>query len=260
MRRSTVVRLGVALLVLAALGIGTAIGLAVGSRSTQTETDRSRDYDKQRAESSTTTSLNTSTTSASSVPAVLSCGPGPTPHVRPTILTIGCATRAVTVTDITWNAWGTDTGGQGTGTVNQGFQSAPAIVVVFHAVNGIFQDISVTPIEGRFLDSSDRGRSRPDGQDDHFDRSSENDDDHWWHPTSGSITAWFRVGRKLKASSVHHSRRRQFQSDPRRVWKSLRSPRWKFRGRRPPRSLVETPGREGPQQRHHVLSRIGKQR
>ena len=35
--------------------------------------------------------------------------------------------------------------GQGTGTVNQGFESAPAIVVVFHVVNGIFQDITVTP-------------------------------------------------------------------------------------------------------------------
>ena len=146
MRRSTVVRLGVAALVVAALGIGTAIGLAVGSRSTPTSKSTATGTSTTSAPvSSTNPSSQTSTTSVPSEPAVLSCGPGSTPHVRPTVLTVGCATRTVTVTGITWNAWGADTGGQGTGTVNQGFQSAPAIVVVFHAVDGIFQDISVTP-------------------------------------------------------------------------------------------------------------------
>jgi hypothetical protein len=49
------------------------------------------------------------------------------------------------VTDITWNAWQAATGGQGTGTVTTGLQSAPAVVVVFHDVAGIFQDVTVTP-------------------------------------------------------------------------------------------------------------------
>ena len=79
------------------------------------------------------------------MPGVLSCGPGSTTSVRPTKLTVGCATGAITVTDITWSAWGAATGGQGTGTLNANLLSAPAIVVVFHVVKGVFQDVSITP-------------------------------------------------------------------------------------------------------------------
>ena len=37
------------------------------------------------------------------------------------------------------------TGGHGTGTFNVGFFSVPAIVVVFDDVNGIFQNVTITP-------------------------------------------------------------------------------------------------------------------
>jgi len=145
-RRSTIVRFGVVVLVLVALGVGTAIGLLVGrkssppAKSTAAATSTTTDH-----VSTTTSPLASTSTTTTPVPAVLSCGPGSTPHVRPTTLTVGCPTGAVRVTGITWTTWDAATGGQGTGTVNVGLQSAPAVVVVFHEVNGIFQDVSVTP-------------------------------------------------------------------------------------------------------------------
>ena len=143
-QRITVVRVAVVALVLVALGVGTAIGLAVGSKSSPPTKSTAHGASTSSVPASTSTSLPTSTTTTSE-PAVLSCGPAPTPSVRPTMLTVGCATRAVTVTAITWNTWGAETGGQGTGIINEGFETAPAVVVVFHVVNGIFQDIAVTP-------------------------------------------------------------------------------------------------------------------
>ena len=59
------------------------------------------------------------------------------------------------MTGITWSASDVAAGGQGAGIVSVGFQSAPAIVVVFHDVAGIFQDVSVTPSNDRVLDASD---------------------------------------------------------------------------------------------------------
>jgi hypothetical protein len=144
-RRTTVVRAGVVLLVLAALGIGTAIGLSVGSGSPPPHNSSSTGTSSTTAHTSTTTSVTHSTT-VDSIPSVLSCGPKSTPHVRPTTLTVGCTTKLTTVTGITWNVWEASAGGQGTGTVKMGFLSAPAIVVVFHEVAGIFQDVTVTPL------------------------------------------------------------------------------------------------------------------
>jgi hypothetical protein len=144
-RRSTVVRAGVVALVLAALGVGTAIGLSVGSRTSPPNNSSANGASTTTPHVSTTTSSVATSTTVASLPAVLSCGPGPTPHVRPTTLTVGCATKVTTVTGITWSAWEAASGGQGTGTVTVGTQSAPAIVVVFHDVAGIFQDVSVTP-------------------------------------------------------------------------------------------------------------------
>ena len=89
-RRSTVVRFGVVVLVLVSLGVGTAIGLAVGSKSSPPTKSTALGASTTTEPVSTTTSSLTSTTTPTSVPAVLSCGPGPTPHVRPTTLTIGC--------------------------------------------------------------------------------------------------------------------------------------------------------------------------
>ena len=146
-RRSTLVRAGVVVLVLVALGVGTAIGLTVGSKSSPPSKSTAFSTSTTADHVSTTSLPRTSTTtsSAPAVPAVLSCGPGSTPHVRPATLTVGCASGTVKVTHITWNAWEAAAGGQGTGTVNVGFQSAPAVVVVFHVIKGIFQDVSVTP-------------------------------------------------------------------------------------------------------------------
>ena len=51
------------------------------------------------------------------------------------------------MTGITWKRWGKTTGGQGTGTLNVDLLSTPAIVVVFNDVNGVFQDVSVSPTQ-----------------------------------------------------------------------------------------------------------------
>ena len=146
-RRSTVVRIGIVLLVLAALCVGVVIWLRVGPKSSPAATQSTAGTSATTAHESTTTFAlaTTTTTTAGPVPTVLSCGPGSTPHVRPTRLTLGCATGDTTVTSINWKEWRAATGGQGTGTLNVGFVSAPAIVVVFDDVNGVFQDVSVTP-------------------------------------------------------------------------------------------------------------------
>jgi hypothetical protein len=145
-RRSTVVRIGIVLLVLAALGVGVVIGLRVGSKSSPPTTQSTAvGTSATTADVPTTTSPLATTTTAGPVPAVLSCGPGSTPHVRPTSLTIGCAGGDITVTSINWKEWRPATGGQGTGIMNVGLVSAPAIVVVFDDVNGVFQYVSVTP-------------------------------------------------------------------------------------------------------------------
>jgi hypothetical protein len=62
------------------------------------------------------------------------------------------------VTNINWKGWGADAGGQGTGTLNVNncqpncaggtSRSTDAIVIVFHPVSGIFQDVSITPTQG----------------------------------------------------------------------------------------------------------------
>ena len=143
-RRSTVVRAGVVALVVVALGVGIAVGLLVGSNSSPPTESTSASSTTTSHPHTTTTSTPETTTSAAQ-PVVLSCGPGSTQHVQPATLTVGCSGGTTTVTGITWSAWASDTGGQGTGTLNVGFFSAPAIVVVFHVVNGVFQDVAVTP-------------------------------------------------------------------------------------------------------------------
>jgi hypothetical protein len=157
-RRSTYVRVGIAALVLLALGIGIAVGFVVGSNSSPTTKSTDGGTSTTTAHggtSSTPPSATTTTTTVAPVPAVLSCGPASTPHVRPAKLTVGCATGAVTVTAINWTLWRAATGGQGKGTLNVNncqpncatgtSTSTPAIVVVFNVVNGVFQDVSITP-------------------------------------------------------------------------------------------------------------------
>ena len=143
LRRSTVIRVGIVVAVLAALGVGLAIELHLGSKFSPATTRSIA------ARASTTTSHGpTTTTTTTPLPAVLSCGPGSTPHFLPTQLKVGCATGSVTVTSITWKTWDAATGGQGTGTLNVlsangTISSTPATVVVFGVVNGVFQDVSI---------------------------------------------------------------------------------------------------------------------
>lgn len=157
-RWTTVVRIGVVALVLAALGTGIAIGLTVGSRSSQDSTEPNGHGSNTTSDRSTTSESSTTTSTtvaAAAVPVVLSCGPATTKTVRPKTLTLGCALGAVTVTDISWSSWGTSAGGQGSGILNQDncqpdclhgtVTTLPAIVVVFQVVNGVFQDVSITP-------------------------------------------------------------------------------------------------------------------
>lgn len=144
-RRSTVVRVSIVVLVLAALGVGIAIGAAVGSKSSPPTKSTATGTSTTSAHHSTSTLIPTTTTTTTPLPAVLSCGPGSAPHVRPTRLVVGCAKATSTVTGITWNEWAGTGGGQGTGTLNVDLTSVPAIVVVFNDVGGIFQDVSITP-------------------------------------------------------------------------------------------------------------------
>lgn len=158
LRRSTVVGVSMVVLVLAAIGVGLAIGLTLDSKSSPPTTKSivtAASTTTVHGLTTTTSPMTTTTTVASTtttpaLPAVLSCGPRSTPHVRPTRLKVGCATGNITVTAITWQLWGAASGGQGTGTLNSNsadgtFSSIPAIVVVFNVVDGVFQDVSVVP-------------------------------------------------------------------------------------------------------------------
>jgi hypothetical protein len=163
-RRSTVVRVGIAVLALAALGLAFAVGLTVASTSSPSTTSTTSSTAKGATTTtggvSTTTSAGTTSTLAALV-AVLPCGPGSTPHVRPTRLVVGCADQKATVTDIVWNSWDPATGGQGTGTLHEGLASAPAIVVVFRDVAGIFQDVSITPSQNLSATTTTAVGTRP---------------------------------------------------------------------------------------------------
>ena len=156
-RRTTLVRLGLVALVLVALGIGTAIGLTVSSRTSPPAARTDSGGSRTRGGSTTTVTrpLKSTTTTVAPLPVVLSCGPTSTKTIRPTRITIGCALGATTVTSITWKEWAGGAGGQGSGLLNLDncqpdcahgtVNSVPAIVVVFHIVSGVFQDVSITP-------------------------------------------------------------------------------------------------------------------
>ena len=91
-RRSTLVRVGLAVLVFGALAAGIAIGLADRPSSPPRATG-SADPGSRTA---TTAATSSTTAPASAGVAVLSCGPGSSPHVRPATLVIGCSTGSVT--------------------------------------------------------------------------------------------------------------------------------------------------------------------
>ena len=158
MRRSTVVRVGVAAVVLAALGIGFGVGLAISSKGPSTSavkvvTDASL---APVPSHSTTRTASPPTAPAATLPTVASCRPGQKPQVRPASIDIGCA-GDVSISDVTWSTWERSTGdGSGTLTVRScrpscaagSVSSSPAFVVVSDPRGGVFQDVLITPPTG----------------------------------------------------------------------------------------------------------------
>jgi hypothetical protein len=167
MRRSTVVRMGVAAVVLVALGIGFAVGLAVSSpapsrSAVKVVTDPSV---ASVSSHSTATTASPAPAPAAKVPTVVPCRPGPKPEVQPTTLDIGCAGDTV-ISAVTWSSWGSVADGSGTLTLNNcqpscatgTVSSSPAFVVVSDPVGGVFQDVLITPPTGAL---SPQSSSRP---------------------------------------------------------------------------------------------------
>ena len=158
MRRSTLVRTGVVVVVVAALGIGFAVGLAISSPGPSTSavkvvTDASVVSPPSH---STTATVSPPTAPAAKVPTVVSCRPGQKPQVRPKSVDIGCA-GDISMSAVTWSTWGSGTGdGSGTLTWHScrpscatgSLSSSPAFVVVSDPLGGVFQDVLITPPTG----------------------------------------------------------------------------------------------------------------
>lgn len=153
-RRSTALRVGTVVTVLAALGIGFGIGLAISSPPPPAN----------RVVTAASTTHGSPTTPT---PRALPCGSGSKPQMRPTSLYIGCSSRVVFMTGITWSSWAS-TGGSGSGTLHVNdcqpncatgaISSTPAFVVVSNPVGGIFRDVVMTPPGGTVTPQSS---SRP---------------------------------------------------------------------------------------------------
>ena len=158
MRRSTVVRMGVAAAVVAALGIGFAVGLAISSpapsrSAVKVVTNASVASVPSRA---TTATVSPPMAPAAKVPTVVSCRPGQKPQARPKSIDIGCA-GDISMSAVTWSTWGRSTGdGSGTLTWHScrpscatgSLSSSPAFVVVSDPLDGVFQDVLITPPTG----------------------------------------------------------------------------------------------------------------
>ena len=112
---------------------------------------------------------------------------------------IGCAAGGATVTGMTWKEWGKTTGGQGTGTLNVDLLSTPVIVVVFNDVNGVFQDVSVSPAQS-VTTTTTGGNGGTSGN------WSDDDSDNRCAGTARRIATGHWVGWKLTTSSFHDSR------------------------------------------------------
>ena len=119
-RRSVVVRVGIAAAVLASLGIGFAVGWAVHSPDTAPTRSASGGTLQHFFENSTTTSAPPTTTTTAPVPLVLVCSGSPA--YKPTTMNFACQSACSSyVQAITWTSW-TATSAVGTGTlmVNNG--------------------------------------------------------------------------------------------------------------------------------------------
>jgi len=158
-RLSTVVRAGIAAIVLGALGIGFAVGLVISSSPSQTRSAGKVVTDASTVSvpsGSTITTAVSPATLAASPPTVVSCRPGSAPQVRPTTIEIGCL-GGIAISNVTWSSWGSSTGsGSGTLTVNSCrpncaagvVSSSAAFVVISDPVRGVFQHVLITPPTG----------------------------------------------------------------------------------------------------------------
>jgi hypothetical protein len=158
LRRSVVVRLGTAVTVVAALGIGYAIGLGIDSPPhSSNAVATARSSTKPITDPATVSNAVPTAAPADPAPTVLSCEPGSKPQVRPTLLYIGCRSGDITMTAIAWSSWG-GTGGSGSGNLQVNscrpscatgsVSGSPAFVVVSNPVDGVFRDVLITPPSG----------------------------------------------------------------------------------------------------------------
>lgn len=163
-QKSTVVRVGIAILVVAALGAGVGIGLAVGSSPTGHSPNALSVPQHAHAPVATTTTtiLATTTTDAAPLPEVESCSNSPgAVELRPGFIGFGCAAVNTAVTAIAWSSW-TPSTASGTGTFNQnncvpdcasGAHTTSQVAVSLtnpgqYLGRLVFQNVTVTPLRG----------------------------------------------------------------------------------------------------------------
>lgn len=167
-RRSTVVRMGVGAVVLAALAVGFAVGWVISSSPYSPSTSKvvTEAATTPMSSPAATTRAASPASQASQPPTVASCIPGSKPQVRPTRIDIGCDGH-ISISTVTWSSWGTSTGsGSGTLTMKNcqpscaagSVHSSPAFVVLSDPVGGVFQDVLITPPSG---ETSPQSSSQP---------------------------------------------------------------------------------------------------
>ena len=159
-RKTRVVRVGIAVSVLAAIGAGVGVGLAVGSSSTTVHPSAVGDH--KRTPVTTTTVPAATTTSTAPLPEVESCSNSPgAVQLRPAFIGFGCVAVNTAVTAITWTTW-TSSFAIGTGTFNQdncdpdcasGVHTTSRAAVSLtdpghHLGRLVFQSVTVSPIRG----------------------------------------------------------------------------------------------------------------
>ena len=167
-RRSTLVRMGVGAVVLAALVVGFAVGWVISSSPYSPSTSKvvTEAGTTPTPSPPATTRAASTATPASQAPSVASCIPGSEPQVRPTKIDIGCGGH-ISISTVTWSSWGPSTGsGSGILKVNNcqpscaagSVRSSPAFVVVSNPVSGVFKDVLITPPSGQ---STPQSSSQP---------------------------------------------------------------------------------------------------
>jgi len=149
-RRRTILRVGSVVTVPLAMGVGFAIGLAITSPAPP-------------ANRVVTAASTTHGSPLAPTPDVLPCGSASGSRIRPTSVSIGCASHAIFMTGVTWSSWTVD-GASGSGTLHVNdcrpscatgtVSQAPAFVVLSDPVGGVFRDVLMTPPGGTVTSQS----------------------------------------------------------------------------------------------------------